>query len=343
MIKAGIIGATGYAGLELLRLLLRHPSVEIAALSSKSYEGKKISDIYPNLYGIEDRILLSQSEAVKNCDVVFAALPHGLSEEIALECEQLSVVFIDIGADFRLSNEVEYEKWYGKKFDHPEIHGSSVYALPELNRKAIASSRLIANPGCYPTVSALSLYPALAQMLVEPSGIVIDAKSGVSGAGRTLSQTTHFPDLNEGFGPYKIAAHRHTPEIEQTLSAMAGEKIALTFVPHLLPINRGIIATIYTMGRGATLKEIHGAYSAFYENEPFVRVLPPGETANLKNVKLSNYCDISLHEDLHTGRIIITGAIDNMVKGAAGQAIQNMNIVFGLDETAGLMMIPPAF
>ena len=251
-------------------------------------------------------------------------------------------VFIDFGADFRLESEDAYETWYGARFEHPELHKIAVYGLCELWRENIKNARLIANPGCYPTSIQLGLAPALKAGLCKTSGIVIDSKSGATGAGRGLSQTTHFCDLDEGFAPYKVAAHRHTPEIEQGLSKLAGDDVTVTFVPHLLPLKRGIISTIYTEST-AELETVHAAYTKFYENEPFVTVLPLGSAANLKNVAMTNRCHISLHRDEHAGRLIIVSAIDNMVKGAAGQAVQNMNIVFGLPETTGLDLVAPAF
>lgn len=344
MIKAGIIGATGYAGAELYRLLLTHPGVEISGLSSVSFTGQDISDIYPGFAQIGSAPLLLGEEVVKKSDVVFCSLPHGLSEEIAQKCQEQGAICIDLGADFRLDDEAAYQKWYGVSYQIESLHKESVYGLPELNREKIKKSRLIGNPGCYPTSVALGLYPALFYNLCGTENIIVDAKSGVTGAGRGMTQNTHFPDCNEAFSPYKIGAHRHTPEIEQTLSQMAKKEVRITFVPHLLPINRGIVSTIYTdFAPGGQLKEIHKLYTDFYKEEPFVRVMPLGAVANLKNVRLSNFCDISLHEDPHTHKLILVSTIDNMVKGAAGQAIQNMNLVFGLEETTGLRLIPPAF
>lgn len=341
-IKAGIIGATGYAGAELVRILSTHPNAEIAAVSSVSYEGQILSDIYQNLANVCDDTLISADEAIEKSDVIFAAVPHGVSQEIAKKCIDAGKAFIDIGADFRLDSAQEYNKWYNKEYVYPQLHEMAVYGLCELFRQDIAKTKLVANPGCYPTSVALGLYPALKNKFIDPDTIIIDAKSGTTGAGRKLAQNTHFPDCNEAFSPYAVGAHRHTPEIEQTLSRIAGQKVNVTFVPHLLPINRGIVSTIYAKTT-VSLSEIHKIYTKAYENEPFVRVKPLGQTANLKNVRMSNFCDISLHEDAHTSRIIIVAAIDNLVKGAAGQAIQNMNILFGLDEKTGLNLIPTSF
>lgn len=343
MTKVGIIGATGYGGVELVRLLLSHPNVDVWRLSSVSFEGKKISDIYPMLYGICDDTLESQDEVVASCDVIFAALPHGLSQPLAKTCSEHGRIFIDLGADFRLEDEAVYEKWYGGGFEDAALQDSAVYGLCEFNREKLRGAKLIANPGCYPTSAALGLYPALSQKLCSTQGIIIDSKSGATGAGRSLSQNTHFTELNEGFAPYKVGSHRHTPEIEQTLSHMAGEPVTVTFVPHLLPINRGIESTIYTAKGEYSLSEIHDRYVEFYKNERFVTVLPLGSAANLRNVRMTNQCQISLHEDAHTGRLIIVSVIDNMVKGAAGQAIQNMNLALGLPEETGLLQVAPAF
>lgn len=342
--KVGIIGATGYAGVELLRLLLSHPQVEVAAISSVSFEGQPISQTYPSLSHCCDALLASDQDVIRACDVVFASLPHGHSEPYAEACLAQGKAFIDLGADFRLYNEADYTAWYGLSYQNPALHKQAVYALPELYREKIKKARLLGNPGCYPTSIALGLAPALCSHLIDPNTLVLDSKSGVTGAGRGLSQNTHYPDCNEAFAPYKIANHRHTPEIEQTLSDLSGQAVKVTFVPHLLPVNRGIVSTMYAqLTQDRSLDEIHQIYLSFYQNEPFVRVRPLGEIVNLKHVKYANYCDISLHLDPRTHRLIVVSAIDNMVKGAAGQAIQNMNLLCGFEETEGLTMVPPAF
>ena len=344
MIQAGIIGATGYAGIELVRLLLQHPQATVAAVSSVSFEGQALADIYPNLNGITSLTCTNAEDVISQSDVVFAALPHGLSQDTAAACVQQGKKFIDLGADFRLDDPAEYTQWYQCEFKHPELHRQAVYGLCELFREDIRKAFVIGNPGCYPTSVALGLAPALQKGLVSPSGIVVDSKSGTTGAGRKPTQTTHFPDCNEAFSAYKVASHRHTPEIEQTLSKLAGQAATVTFVPHLLPVNRGILSTIYArLSKGVTPDQVRQAYEQAYAYEPFVRVLAPGKEVNIRNVRCSNYCDIQVYTDVHTGLLVVTSVIDNMVKGAAGQAIQNMNLLFGLEETAGLTMIPPAF
>ena len=344
MIKAGVVGATGYAGAELCRLLTGHPGAGLAAVSSVSFEGKALWEVYPSYYQVCGPVCGTQEQVVEQCDVVFAALPHGLSQELAAECARKGRAFIDLGADFRLESEEEYREWYGGGFLDRELHQRAVYGLPELFREKIRGQRLIANPGCYTTAVPLALYPALEAGLIEKDGIVADCKSGVTGAGRKMTQNTHYPELNEAFTAYKVAAHRHTPEMEQTLSKAAGAPVRLTFVPHLLPVNRGILATCYARVRpGVTLEQLEETYRERYGGEYFIRLLPKGRVADIKNVWYSNFCDISLHLDKRTSTFIAISAIDNMVKGAAGQAVQNMNLAFGLEETAGLKLFPPAF
>lgn len=374
MFKVGIIGATGYVGCELLRILINHPGVEVAAISSVSFEGEEFSSIYKSFYKMTNLICENKSEVIKKCDVIFTALPHGLSEDIASECFASNKICIDLGADFRLTSEDEYKKWYGKEFNQKDLHSESIYGLPELNREKIKEYKIIANPGCYPTSIEIGLMPLLKNNLIDGSNIICDSKSGVTGAGRGLSQNTHSSELNNNFAPYAVGAHRHIPEIEETLRTMANEKINITFTPHLLPINRGIVSTIYTTPKKhfihnntftdkitgqcvefddfnvditddfkINLEEIHELYVRSYENEPFVYVLPLGETACIKNVTYTNNCNISLHLNHRGDGLIVISTIDNMIKGAAGQAIQNMNIILGLNETDGLNFIAPAF
>jgi len=344
LIKVGIIGATGYAGAELTRLIAHHPMAEIAALGSKSFKDMPLSDVYPSYLSFIDVPCVDNAEVIDKSDVVFACLPHGLSQQTAQECVAKNKIFIDLGADFRLKSEKEYEEWYGGGFLDANLHETAVYGLPELFRESISDARLIANPGCYPTSAALGLYPALKRGLCETDGIIVDSKSGVTGAGREPSMVNTFCEVNEGFAPYKVAAHRHTPEIEQSLSAAAGKNIKITFVPHLLPVNRGIVSTMYVrLKLGVAESNVREAYEAFYKDEPFVRLLQAGKTANLKNVRGTNVCDISLHMDRRTSTLVVVSCLDNMVKGAAGQAVQNMNIACGIDETSGLKLIPAAF
>lgn len=343
-VKAGVVGASGYAGAELVRLLWNHPFVEVSAISSKSYTGKQISDLYPGFYMICDMVFEEEDDVIEKSDIIFASLPHGLSEPIARKCYDAHKKFIDLGADFRLKDEADYQEWYKLAYKDPELHKLAIYGLPELYREKIKGASIIGNPGCYPTSIALALAPIMKMGIVNEKDIIIDAKSGTTGAGKGLSETTHFPRCNESFAPYKIAAHRHTPEIEQTLSDLCGEQANITFTPHLLPVNRGIISTIYVnLTDEVNIEELYAAYVKFYEKEQFVRVLPLGSTADLKYIKYSNYCDISLHLDTRNHRLILVSAIDNMVKGAAGQAIQNMNILYEFEEGTGLGMIPASF
>lgn len=344
-IKVGIIGATGYAGVELIRILLGHPNAGLAAISSVSFEGKAISEVYPNLTQICDTVLVNEDEVIEKSDLIFASLPHGLCEALAHKADQKGKKFIDLGADFRLAKEEDYEEWYGLHYNEKELHKKACYCIPELHRERVTEEiSIIGNPGCYPTSIALGVAPILKSGMVDLNSIIIDSKSGVTGAGRGLTQTSHYPECNEAFSPYKVAAHRHTPEIEQTASELAGQDVKVTFVPHLLPLNRGIISTIYvTLDTQVQDNAVYYLYQKFYEKEKFVRVLEKGKTANLKNVKYSNYCDISLHLDKRTNRLVIVSTIDNMVKGAAGQAIQNMNLLYHLPEDTGLNLVPPAF
>ena len=344
MFKIGIVGATGYVGAEILRLLLSHKEVEVIGISSVSFEGQKISNIYRNFLDKTNLVCDNKDILIDKADLIFTALPHGLSEDIALQCLEKGKLCIDLGADFRLTSEEDYKLWYNKPFTHPSIHSKAIYGLPELNREKIKEYKIIANPGCYPTSIELGLMPLLKNDLITTDNIICDSKSGTTGAGRGLAQKTHYPDCNENFAPYGVGTHRHTPEIEETLSTMANKKVNVTFTPHLLPINRGIVSTIYSkLTTNKSLEEIHSLYIDTYKNEPFVQVLPLGETACIKNVRLTNNCQISLHLNHRKDSIIVVSAIDNMIKGAAGQAIQNMNILLGLNETEGLDLIAPAF
>lgn len=344
MFKVGIIGATGYVGVELLRLLLNHDKVTVTAISSSTFKDEEISSVYKSFFNKTTLVCEDKSDVIDKCDVIFTALPHGLSEEIAEQAINKNKKVIDLGADFRLTSESTYEQWYGKKFIYKSLHSKSIYGLPEFNGNKIKDYNIIANPGCYPTSISLGLMPLLKNNLIHTKNIICDSKSGITGAGRGLSLKTHFAEANENFTAYGVGSHRHTPEIEQTLSCMANENVEITFTPHLLPINRGILSTIYCETKDKlTLKEIHAIYIKQYENEEFVHVLPLGQTAEIKHVKYTNNCHISLHQNYRKDKIIIISVIDNMVKGSAGQAIQNMNIMLGIPQNTGLKLIAPSF
>ncbi len=343
MIKAGIIGATGYAGQELVRLLKSHPEVNIKHISSRTYNGDSYSSVFPNFNGIipDNCVEMDVEQMAEDCDVIFLALPHGLTFPQLNNDILNKTVIIDLGADFRLSDPEIYRQWYGIEHTNPALIKESVYGLCEIYRDKIKNSSLIANPGCYTTCSILSLIPLLKEKLIDPSSIIVDAKSGVSGAGRSLSMGVHFSECNESVKAYKVAAHRHTPEIEQELSLAAGKDVFINFTPHLIPMNRGILTTSYSeLLKDVTAEDLYILYSSFYENEPFIRVLKPGNLPETRFVRYSNYVDIGIVTDNRTGRAIIIGAIDNLIKGAAGQAVQNFNIRFGFDETTALTGIP---
>jgi len=349
MITAGIIGATGYVGVELVRLLLAHPDVSALNLSSVSFEGQNITDIYPNLRGLlkgKTLGMLADAESIVDAsDIVFTALPHGIAEKYAASCIEKGKKLVDLSADFRFDeDEATFKAWYGKNYEFPAVHAESVYGLPELNRERIKKARVIGNPGCYVTAATLALLPALAGNLVTTDPVIVDAKSGISGTGRNPTATNHFAESGESFMPYNIGKHRHQPEIARNMSAAAGKPVNVIFTPHLLPMSRGIIATVYApLLKPMTAEEVHAIYTAHYANEPFVRVLPLGSTATTRNVRMSNFCDVSVHV-VNDGRMLETvSALDNMVKGASGQAVQNMNLLFGFHECAGIDQIPAAF
>ncbi len=336
MVKAAVLGATGYAGAELMRLLSGHPDVRITYPASHSYAGKRFSDIYPGLRGICDMVLAEDDieKAADAADVIFLSLPAGLASSLVSDEILRKAVVIDLGADFRLHDRAVYEEWYKTAHHSPELLASAVYGLPEIHRESIRGRRLIANPGCYTTCSIMTLYPLLRSGLISAEGIIIDAKSGTSGAGRGEKLGSLFCEVNESIKPYGVATHRHTPEIEQELSEAAACSITLQFTPHLVPMNRGILSDCYARLRpGVTEKDVRKAYDV-YAGEPFVRLLDT--LPETRYVKGTNFVDISFRIDSRTGNIIAMGAIDNLVKGAAGQAVQNMNIAFGLNETAGL-------
>jgi len=343
MAEVAVLGATGYTGIELVRLLNAHPDAEAVFLSSDSNPGKKISEVHPQFSGQVDLVLepMQVEKIPGSVEVVFCALPHGSSAGTVAELLKQGFRVIDLSADFRLKEADLYREWY--KLEHPQeqLLKEAVYGIPELYRSEIAGARLVANPGCYPTSTILALAPLLNISPAYAGNIIIDAKSGVSGAGREPKQPFHFPECSENFKAYRVASHQHTPEIEQELSRLAGEPVMLTFTPHLVPMIRGILSTIYAGPiRSNHEIELNAIYSDFYENSPFIRVLKPPALPETRLVRGSNYCDLALKVDERTDRLIIISAIDNLVKGAAGQALQNMNIMFGLEESLGLEHLP---
>lgn len=339
-INVGIIGATGYTGSELTRILTHHDNVTIQMITSRSFAGKKISDVHPYLEHICDMTLTNPSKnEFSSLDVIFLALPHGVSMKFIKDIGLNGPRIIDLSGDCRLKNINTYEKWYEMKHVYPDVRDHAVYGLPELFRKEIGDAKLVANPGCYPTSAILALAPALNQKLIESTSLTIDSKSGVTGAGAKAKKVTHFPRANEDFKAYKVGMHRHTPEIEEVLSTKSGIDISVLFTPHLVPLNRGILTTVYaTVKDGVTEEDILRTYKQVYEKEPFVRLRksPP----NVQAVRGSNYCDINTMVISRTGQVVFLSAIDNLVKGAAGQAVQNMNIMFGIDEKKGISHIP---
>ncbi len=341
MLKASIYGASGYTGQELLRLLIRHPRVDITSITSRKYKGIQLSDVFPVFKDLTAIKFMDASfeDVIPLCDVVFLALPHGEAMDIAPKFLNAGKKVIDLGADFRFNNVDTYEKWYGGHAS-PDFIKRAVYGLPELHRESLKGADFVANPGCYPTSAILGLAPLMANEYIDTSSIVVDSKSGVSGAGRELQIGSMFCEVNEGFKAYKVGTHRHTPEIEQELSLLAKRDILISFTPHLVPVNRGILSTIYgKIRKNLTAPEIVRIYEDFYRDEPFVRIQKPGVFPNISSVRGSNYCDIGITVDDRTGRVIVVSVIDNLVKGAAGQAIQNMNLMCGLPENTGLDIV----
>lgn len=343
MIKAGIIGSTGYAGQELVRLLLGHKDVEIVWYGSRSYIDKKYYDVFRNMFQIVEDVCRDDNleELAEAVDVIFTATPQGLCASLVSEEILNKVKIIDLSADFRIKDVSVYEKWYGIKHASPEFISEAVYGLCEINREDIKGARLIANPGCYTTCSILTAYPLVKEGLVDPQSIIIDAKSGTSGAGRGAKVDNLFCEVNESIKAYGVTTHRHTPEIEEQLGYAAGEPVLLNFTPHLVPMNRGILVTAYAnLKEGVTEADIRAAYDKYYKDEKFVRVLDAGVCPETRWVEGSNYTDINFKVDERTHRVVMMGALDNLVKGAAGQAVQNMNLIFGLDEAEGLNLVP---
>lgn len=343
MLKVSILGATGYTGAELVRLLSSHPKVSLEVLTSKSYAGKDISLLYPNLKVKEGKICEEADliKIVRETDLAFIALPHGHAVPVAREMLASGKKIIDLGADFRLHDPRIYAQWYGIEHEAPWLLDKAVYGLPELHRLQIKDASLVANPGCYPTSILLGLAPTLKEGLVIPENIVIDSKSGVSGAGRRPAVTNLFAECNDNVNAYAVDGHRHLPEIEQELEKAAGCRIKLTFIPHLIPMTRGILSTIYCrLNKDWRTERVREYYRGFYEKESFVRVLPADQWPHTKWVSGSNYCYLNVLVDSRTGVLIILSVIDNLVKGASGQAVQNMNIMFGFPETTALEQLP---
>lgn len=348
MVKVGIIGATGYAGNELVRLLMGHKDVEIMWYGSKSYIDKKYAEVYQNMFEIVEDTCLDDNmeELASKVDVIFTATPQGFLAGVLTEEILSKVKIIDLSADFRIKDVRTYEKWYKIEHRSPQFIEEAVYGLCELNRDKIKGARLIANPGCYTTCSILTAYPLVKEGLIDPDTLIIDAKSGTSGAGRGAKLPNLFCEVNENMKAYGVTNHRHTPEIEEQLGYAAGKEIVVNFTPHLVPMNRGILATEYaTLNKKAdgtlpTYEEVKAVYDKYYKNEKFVRVLEKDICPETKWVEGSNYVDVNFKIDERTGRIVMMGALDNLVKGAAGQAVQNMNLLFGFDEAEGLNLVP---
>ena len=343
MIKVGIIGATGYAGGELVRILTGHKEAEIKWYGSRSYIGKKYADVYRNMFQIVDAECMDDNmeELASQVDVIFTATPQGLCASLVNEEILSKVKIIDLSADFRLKDVKVYEEWYKIEHKAPQFLEEAVYGLCEINREDVKKARLVANPGCYTTCSILTAYPLAKEGMIDMSTLIIDAKSGTSGAGRGAKLPNLFCEVNENMKAYGVANHRHTPEIEEQLGYAAGEKVVLNFTPHLVPMNRGILATEYAkLTKEVSWEDVKAVYDRYYGNEKFVRVLGQDEYPETKWEEGSNYVDIGFKIDPRTNRIIMMGAIDNLVKGAAGQAVQNMNLMFGLEESEGLDLVP---
>jgi len=340
MIKVGIIGGTGYTGVELLRLLAQHPDVELKVITSRAEAGKPVAEMFPNLRG---RVRLAFTEPedklLAGCNVVFSATPNGVAMTHARKLLDAGVRLIDLAADFRLKDPAVWEKWYGIPHACPELLAEAVYGLPEVNRERIRKARLVANPGCYPTAVQLGFLPLIEKGIVDPGFLVADAKSGVSGAGRKAEVHTLFSEASDNFKAYAVPGHRHWPEIRQGLDAAAGKSVGLTFVPHLTPMIRGIHATLYARlaDKGVDLQKL---YEDRYRGEPFVDVLPPKSHPDTRSVRAANTCRLAVHRPQGGDIVVVLSVIDNLVKGAAGQAVQNMNLLFGLPETAGLAQLP---
>lgn len=342
MVRVAIAGASGYTGFELLRILCRHPRATVTTITSRANAGEALADVYPSLRGHCDLIFQDTTPEIltADADLVFTALPHQAAMEIIPELLNRGVKVVDLSADFRFRDPAVYQAWY-QEHTAPDLLAESVYGLPELYREAIARARLVGNPGCYPTSILLAAAPLLVHHLVDPQSLIADSKSGVSGAGRGLSLTTHFCEVNDGFRAYKVAEHRHTPEIEQELSVLAGRQVRISFTPHLVPMSRGILSTLYAQLRaGVTAEQVRDAYHDLYDGERFIRLCPPGQFPSTLQVRGTNYCDLAWKVDPRTGRVVVVSVIDNLTRGASGQAVCNMNIMTGFDEDCGLEDAP---
>lgn len=341
MTKVGIIGGTGYTGVELIRILSRHPGAELKVITSRGEAGRRVSEIFPSLRGVCD-LCYSQPESnsYEECDVVFSATPNGIAMTLARELLQAGTRLIDLAADFRIRDVAVWEHWYGMQHACPELIAEAVYGLPEINREAIREARLVANPGCYPTAVTLGWLPLLQSGLVDPGDLIADAKSGVSGAGRGANVGTLLTEAGDSFKAYGVQGHRHHPEIVQTLSQVSGTQPELIFTPHLTPMSRGIHATLYAKLLTEVDTDLQGMYEEFYADEPFVDVMPAGSLPETRSVRGSNLCRIAVYRKGR--RVIVLSVIDNLVKGAAGQAVQNFNLMFGYEEQAGLQIVPLA-
>jgi N-acetyl-gamma-glutamyl-phosphate reductase len=338
MVKVSIIGATGYTGQELVRLLAQHPAVEIVGLGTQSYAWKKYSEVYPHFRNLVDLECSDPDDPalLEEADVIFLALPHGLSGAFVEKINMSGKKVVDLGADFRLKSRASYAEWYKKEAPAENLLAQAVYGLPEIKREEIKKAQIIANPGCYPTTIILALYPLLKEKLLDPRSIIADSKSGVSGAGRGLNTASLYSEVNEDLKAYGLPKHRHLPEIEQELSALAEKEIRISFTPHLVPLTRGMMSTIYCLPETQDAGRIMEVYREYYGREPFIRLYPQGEFPHTKWVHGTNYCDLGFSLDERTGRLVIISVIDNLTKGASGQAIQNMNLLCGLEETMGL-------
>jgi N-acetyl-gamma-glutamyl-phosphate reductase len=342
MKKIAIIGASGYTGGELLRILAVHPGVTVSVITSREHQGKHLAEVFPHLRGYADLVFEHPDyQAIgKRVDAVFTALPHQASMAAVGELATFGIPIVDLSADFRFADPGLYAAHYSPH-SHPQLLSESVYGLPEVYREAIRKSTIVGNPGCYPTGAILGLYPLLKESVIDPAAVIIDAKSGVSGAGRALSLSTLYTEISEGLHAYKVGNHRHAPEIQEKLSDIAQTRVDITFTPHLIPMNRGILSSIYTTASRTTdAHEIRAMFSDYYHTEPFIRLLPDGVFPDTAWVRGSNFVDIGIFMKPDTGRIIVITAIDNLVKGAAGQAVQNMNLLLNMEETSGIMSLP---